>query len=58
MITQEGATEKSIFTKLTTGDTGSRILSTPVYGPYVRVVLKNLTEGERRKFRIVAYLSH
>jgi len=52
-------TEKgeSSFTRLTTGVTVSRVLYTSVYGPYVRVVLKNLTSNKTCKFKIVAYLT-
>ena len=45
------------FTFLSTGETGARALSTPVYGPFVRVVLRSLTQADRRKFRVVAFLS-
>ena len=45
------------FTFLTTGETTTRVLSTPVYGPFVRIVLKSLAQADRRKFRIVAFLS-
>ena len=54
---EEGSAEKPRFVKLTTGETGSRMLSCPAYGPYMRVTLKNFTTGDRRKFRIVAYLN-
>lgn len=57
MIRDENPPGQPAFTFLTTGETGSRILSTPVYGPFVRIVLKSLTESDRRKFRIVAFLS-
>ena len=54
----EGLTEKAMFTKLTTGVTGGdRVLTIPVYGPFVRIVLTNLTEDDRRKFRIAAYMT-
>lgn len=56
-IGEEGSTEAPTFTKTTTGDTASRVLHTPIYDPYVRVVLRNLTQGERRKFKVVAFLS-
>lgn len=43
--------------RTSTGKVAGRALYTPVYGPYVRVELKNLTEKTTAKFRIVAYLS-
>ena len=46
------------FEKLTTGETASRVLHSRVYGPFVRVILKNLNDDdERRKFKIVAFLT-
>lgn len=49
--------EESQFIKLTTGETGGRMLSTPVYGPFAYVTLKSLTQADKRRFRIVAYLT-
>ncbi len=58
VLNEEGSAEKAVFNKLTTGETTYRVLSSPVYGPYARVTLKNAAQGgERRKFRIVAYLT-
>jgi len=57
IVKSQGSTGESLFTRLTTGKTTSRVLYTNVYGPFVRVVLKNLTPGKRRKFEIVAYLT-
>ena len=48
---------QSSFHKLTTGETSTRVLTTKVHGPFVRVVLKNLTPESKRKFQIVAYLT-
>ena len=46
------------FKITSTGLTSSRVLATGVYGPYVRVELRNLTEGDKAKrtFRVYAYL--
>ena len=52
----EGGAERPFFVKTTTGETTSRVLVVPVYAPYARVELKNLTPGEPRKFKITAYL--
>ncbi len=57
MLVQEAPPGQPSFTFLTTGETSTRVLSTPVYGPFVRIVLKSLTEADRRKYRIVAFLS-
>ena len=56
-IDEEKKELQTSFHKLTTGETSSRVLTTKVYGPFIRVVLKNLTPDSKRKFRIVAYLS-
>ena len=50
-------TEKPHFLKTTTGETSSRVLFTPIYGPYVRVELKNSNPGDTRKFKITAFLN-
>lgn len=57
-ILTEHSTGDSNFITTTTGVTSSRVLYMPVYGPYVRVELKNLTEDKspKRVFRIYAYL--
>ena len=53
----EGGTGGPDFVKLSTGETGSRALHTPIYGPFVRVTLKSLTDADQRKFKVVVYLS-
>lgn len=55
-ISESGETTEAMFDKLSTGETSNRVLHTPIYGPYVRLVLKSLTQADRRRFRIVAYL--
>ncbi|MSR76747.1 MAG: hypothetical protein EXS63_00755 [Candidatus Omnitrophica bacterium] len=45
------------FYKLTTGETSSRVLATKIYGPFVHLVLKNLTPDSKRRFQIIAYLT-
>ena len=45
------------FEKLTTGETTGRVLHSRVYGPFLRVVLTNLTPDERRKFKVIAFLT-
>ena len=57
LVGSEGTVSESSFTRLTTGSTTSRVLYTNVYGPFVRIVLKNLTPGKKCKFKIVAYLT-
>jgi len=53
----EGESESS-FVKLSTGITStSRALTTPIYGPYVRVTLTNHSAEENAHFKILAYLS-
>ena len=56
-VEEEGSVGVSSFAKLSTGRTHSRVLYSPIYGPYVYVVLKSLTPQDGRKFRIIAYLS-
>ena len=57
MMHDENPPGQPSFTFLTTGETASRVLSSPVYGPFVRIVLRSLTQADRRKFKIVAFLS-
>ena len=47
---------QNAFFKTSTGDTTARALLAPVVGPYVRIELRNRTAGEKRKFRVTAYL--
>lgn len=57
LISEGDLGQKSLFTIASTGETSNRVLFIPVYGPYVRVELKNLsTETKPKKFRITAYL--
>ena len=51
----DGKTLSENFVKTSTGETGTRVLCTPAYGPFVRLELKNLAPGEKRKFKITAY---
>jgi hypothetical protein len=55
-LTEGGqAKEISMFDRLTTGATSTGVLVAEVYGPYLRVVLKNLTQGDKQQFVIVGY---
>ena len=45
------------FEKLTTGETSGRVLHSRIYGPLLRVVLTNFTPDERRKFKVIAFLT-
>ncbi len=56
-VEETGGKEIPSFTKTTTGETTSRVLYSPVFGPFMRVKVRNLDSGETRKFQIVAYLS-
>lgn len=47
----------SSFVRLTTGPTSERVLATRIYGPFVRVYLKNLTPDTKVRYKILAYLS-
>lgn len=57
-VDKEGNEGSASFIKLSTGRTHSRCLSTPVYGPYIRVVLRNFTDKDKQHYQIMAYLSH
>jgi hypothetical protein len=53
----DGKTVSEHFIKTSTGETSTRVLSAPVFAPYVRLELRSRTPGEKRKFRISAYFS-
>ncbi|MFH1837171.1 MAG: hypothetical protein ABH862_03555 [Candidatus Omnitrophota bacterium] len=57
IVKPDGTSEELSFVRLTTGETMSRVLYTNVYGPFVRVVLKNLTPEKKYRFKITAYLT-
>ena len=56
-VKEEGGEMQGVFTKLTTGETSTRALHCKIYGPYVRVVLKNLTPDKAKKFSLLAYVT-
>ncbi len=57
-VNDDGSEGRATFTKLSTGRTHSRCLYTPVFGPYVRVILRNFTAKDKQNYQVVAYLSH
>ncbi len=56
-VDEKSKEQQSSFQKLSTGVTSTRVLTTKVYGPFIHVVLKNLTPDSKQRFKIVAYLS-
>lgn len=49
--------ERQEITRFSTGMTSTQALHVPVFGPFVKVVLKNLTADQTRRFKLSAYLS-
>lgn len=53
---QKETPEIPSYVKTSTGETSARVLYVPIYGPYVRLELRNRTPGDKRRFSVTAYL--